>query len=885
MTIVTNKQKKSSLVLQSLLILSSLFIFYQISFGGQVQAFKFTFASSPSSNRNIPIFRTFNIPMKLAASSSSSSFTSSSTSPNKMEQQDQSGPSSADLPNWRTILPEQQDQQLNKPKIPPFAHQSSSTSSSTTSSSIINASWSKEQYQQSLKNYNKFISCTDSYIAPYISNALSILLHAYRLYKPMNVIGSFNGGKDAVVIVELMKAAHAKYYYDLLVAQEQEQQQQQQKEKNSESQNLHDIQEEKEDCDDNIPYNASIIRPRTVYFNHKLEFPEVYDFVFDTVVNYDFDMIAFHESISFVQGLDKIVKENHVMMPQQQPQSQQQQQPQQQYPLGFVLGTRDTDPNAGGQGYFAPSSTWMPPFMRVNPILDWTYGHIWHFLRLYKLPYCSLYDEGYTSLGNVKDTLPCPALMKVKIDGDGDNNDIKSKYWPAYMLKDWDKERAGRIKKEKKKKDTDTTNNKNDTNNHEDTIKKKKGEEDATTTGMKDENTIPITKSDSSLSFLKMDEKISKQKNEGTKESSPSFLTKEPSIELKEKDDNANEQISSSKNDATEKKEPLLPSSSSSSSSSSSYTGTTQRTVGLVIIGDEILKGLTPDTNTHAAASALKSNNVPLAKVSVVSDDLNEIVNEIEYMSSLVDVIITSGGVGPTHDDVTIKSVGKALNSEMVLNKKMAELLQSKMKKTNNDTDDDDDDDKLLTEAQTKMATLPACSKLRYLSTNKNDWPVLQCRHIFILPGVPQFFEKKVQNVASYLSTELERTVAFKVVLSIDENSIVPILNHVVSNHPNVSFGSYPFVNHPEYKTVVTLEGRRVEGGTLMNSSLFLSMPPMSDFDLDNDKEEEETLNLEPYRFDQNEIDLNVKVALADLVNGMPEGSVLRVDNNNDLTF
>jgi FAD synthetase len=82
----------------------------------------------------------------------------------------------------------------------------------------------------------------------------------------------------------------------------------------------------------------------------------------------------------------------------------------------------------------------MPPFMRVNPILDWHYGHIWHFLRRYELPYCSLYDKGYTSLGKVDDTLPNPALARP--DGSGE-------YYPAYMLQDWTQERAGRIDKKK----------------------------------------------------------------------------------------------------------------------------------------------------------------------------------------------------------------------------------------------------------------------------------------------------------------------------------------------------------------------------------------------------------------------------------------------------
>ncbi len=119
---------------------------------------------------------------------------------------------------------------------------------------------------------------------------------------------------------------------------------------------------------------------------------------------------------------------------------------------------------------------------------------------------------------------------------------------------------------------------------------------------------------------------------------------------------------------------------------------------------------------------------------------------------------------------------------------------------------------------------------------------------------MPQFFEKKVEHVASYLSTELGRSVAFKVVLSIDENSIVPILNNVVQNHPNVSFGSYPFVDHPEAKTVVTLEGRKIVG-------------------------------LEGEQVNSKHIDVHVKVALSDLVNKLPDGNVLRVDNNSDLTF
>ena len=148
-----------------------------------------------------------------------------------------------------------------------------------------------------------------------------------------------------------------------------------------------------------------------------------------------------------------------------------------------------------------------------------------------------------------------------------------------------------------------------------------------------------------------------------------------------------------------------------------------------------------------------------------------------------VDVVITSG-VGPTHDDVTIKSVAVALDRECCFHEAMAQLLREKM----------DNSTGKLTQAQIKMATLPSNAKLRYLSADSNDWPTLQCHNIFILPGVPQFFAKKMESLAVYLSSQLERSATFKVVLSADEPSIVPLLNKVVQNHPDVCFGSYPFV-------------------------------------------------------------------------------------------
>ena len=288
-----------------------------------------------------------------------------------------------------------------------------------------------------------------------------------------------------------------------------------------------------------------------------------------------------------------------------------------------------------------------------------------------------------------------------------------------------------------------------------------------------------------------------------------------------------------------------------------SYSSEIQKTVGLLVIGDEILKGNTQDVNTQAAAVALRRHNVHLKRVVVISDNQDEIVHEIQRLEAEVDCIITSGGVGPTHDDVTLKSVATAMNHDMVLHDEMVKLLRDKM----NDGEDAD-----LTEAQLKMATLPSNAKLRYLSKNDTDWPVLQCRNVFILPGVPEFFSKKIENVASYLSCQLERSVACKLVLSVDETSIVSILNAVVGRHPNVSIGSYPFVSHPELKTVLTIEGRMLVNHERSNS-LVMSREAMTD------------------SFSKEQMDQHVRLALDDLIHTLPEGSILRVDNDDQLTF
>jgi FAD synthetase len=326
----------------------------------------------------------------------------------------------------------------------------------------------------------------------------------------------------------------------------------------------------------------------------------------------------------------------------------------------------------------------------------------------------------------------------------------------------------------------------------------------------------------------------------------------------------------------------------------------------LLIIGDEILKGYTMDQNIQVAAKALREKNVLLQRVVLVSDDMDDICSEIISLQQQVDVIITSGGVGPTHDDVTIKSVATALNCDMVLNLEMARLLRDKMNssRTIGQNQDQNSNSTIatatnlstsdifieLSDAQKKMSMLPEISKLRYLSTNPNDWPVLQCKNIFILPGIPQYFAQKVHNVAEYLSCQLERGSAYKVVLSVEESLIVSVLNQVVSNHPGVNFGSYPFISHPDFKTVITIEGKIgcIEKLQQQQQQQQLQMEQQQhpQIKLLNDTRTSDICDSSMLLDDLSyqTIDQMVQMALNDLITLLPPNSILRVDND-DMTL
>ncbi|CAM9096616.1 unnamed protein product, partial [Phaeothamnion confervicola] len=239
-------------------------------------------------------------------------------------------------------------------------------------------------------------------------------------------------------------------------------------------------------------------------------------------------------------------------------------------------------------------------------------------------------------------------------------------------------------------------------------------------------------------------------------------------------------------------------------------------TAGLVVIGDEILKGKTADTNTPFATRRLWEHGIPVKRVAVVPDSEAEIADEVRRQVQLFDVVITSGGVGPTHDDVTIRAVAAALGQRVRRNEDMVERLKAAFGVR---------EDSELTEAQQKMSMLPELSKLRVAPAEEEKWPILQCENVFILPGVPQFFERKMSAIVDHFLNRrpLHRK---KMVLSADEFEIVEQLDAAVAAHPTVTFGSYPYVDNPLFKTVITIEAEEKAAADAAAATLAAVIPP-----------------------------------------------------------
>lgn len=218
-------------------------------------------------------------------------------------------------------------------------------------------------------------------------------------------------------------------------------------------------------------------------------------------------------------------------------------------------------------------------------------------------------------------------------------------------------------------------------------------------------------------------------------------------------------------------------------------------TAAMLVIGDEILSGRTRDANMHHLAGALTEHGIDLKEVRVVSDDASAIVAAVRALVAQYTHVFTSGGIGPTHDDITADCIAEAFNQSIDIRADARKLLADHYEKTGRD----------LNEARLRMARIPATATL--IDNPVSIAPGFSVENCHVMAGVPSVFQAMVQSVLPLLSggaPMLSRTLR----IPRGEGDIAAPLGHLAETFSDLSFGSYPFQDNGVYGSNVVIRGQ-----------------------------------------------------------------------------
>ncbi len=210
-----------------------------------------------------------------------------------------------------------------------------------------------------------------------------------------------------------------------------------------------------------------------------------------------------------------------------------------------------------------------------------------------------------------------------------------------------------------------------------------------------------------------------------------------------------------------------------------------------LVIGDEILSGKVEEANLAVLARTLRGLGVELRRVVVVKDNAETIAREVRDLSRTHDWLFTSGGVGPTHDDVTVEAVAQAFGVRVVSSPEMEAMLRAHYRER-------------CTEGHLRMALIPEGAALEV--TDEITWPTIRFENTWLLPGIPEVFRMKLPVVVARLRGG-RAFVSRAVYVKMDEGVLKPLLDGVVAAHPEVAVGSYPKWFDASYKTKLTFDG------------------------------------------------------------------------------
>jgi len=238
----------------------------------------------------------------------------------------------------------------------------------------------------------------------------------------------------------------------------------------------------------------------------------------------------------------------------------------------------------------------------------------------------------------------------------------------------------------------------------------------------------------------------------------------------------------------------------------------TASTASLVVVGSEVLSAKVPDENGPFLAKRLRELGVGLRALVTVADRMDDIVEAVDRERRRVDWLFTSGGVGPTHDDVTVAAVGRALGRPLARLPALEEVIRAIHRRHQGGEP---------SEAALRMAVVPVGTEL----VGDLGYPTLRCANVVLLPGVPRFFRYQFERFAPVLSGAPFRLAC--VYLRVPEDRIALALDEVAHAHPAVEIGSYPrFDEEADHLVRLTVEARDLAAVQAALAALLAALPP-----------------------------------------------------------
>lgn len=667
-----------------------------------------------------------------------------------------------------------------------------------------------------------------------ISHAVDILRKSLHVYTPQELCFSFNGGKDSTVILHLLR------YLTYLQERKEQETTHQQGHNDTPSVSSHvststastsssssvsilsgttdrknnsvivSTSSSSSSTDTPVHNNTaslSFLGIKFIYFEAPDNFPAVLEFMKTMEHQYSFIL---HHVGGFHSGLVRLGNEGI---------------------KAVLMGTRKHDPDGTHLDYFTPTSLNWPPCMRICPILHWPYQHIWLFLRGCNVPYCYLYNEGYTSLGSLSDSLPNPCLLRHRKVTKEIINPIdltistvlvdEPYYLPAWELENGDTERLGRTKKNKHPSTNTTTTNIPTTVTTSTTATSPVPSTGTLTTNIVNTTHLSTLSVAPSSSFSLTD----------------ALLSRSPSV---------------------------------------SVSSVSIPTAAIVAIGNELLNGKIMDINIQYLANELRKQGIQVLVTLTIPDSIPTIGTIVHALSLSYTYVFTTGGLGVTHDDNTMKGISLGFNLPLIKNKELEQLQYAmavsrwrKYTATTSNNCNGNPKENPPNNNPSSLSTvymeeaLNACLRMAYVPTGKDTYllwttntnnnqdlpsisrtvslsssssstiettgnismenllkeytedrvtnilqkgyPLVQVHNVYIFPGVPAILRRKWDTYKSLFqgTTLVTKECCISSVLLVyygGEALIASILESFTKEFPQYSIGSYPVPHYDSYE-------------------------------------------------------------------------------------